>query len=60
MDKFVINGPSKIKGIVTCSGSKNLALPLLAATLLFDKPVTLKNLPKKIPINTQKYLNIPI
>lgn len=52
MDKFVINGPSKIKGVVSCSGSKNLALPLLAATLLFDKPVTLKNLPNVKDVST--------
>ena len=44
MDKFVIKGPSKVKGVVSCSGSKNLALPLLAATLLFDKPVILKTI----------------
>ena len=52
MDKFVIKGPSKIKGIVSCSGSKNSALPLLAATLLFDNPVTLKNLPDVKDVKT--------
>ncbi len=52
MDKFVVKGPSKIKGIVSCSGSKNLALPLLSATLLFDKPVVLKNLPNVRDVQT--------
>ena len=52
MDKFVVKGPSKIKGVVSCSGSKNLALPLLAATILFDKPVTLKNLPNVRDVKT--------
>ena len=52
MDKFVVKGPSKIKGVVSCSGSKNLALPLLAATLLFDKPVILKNLPNVRDVQT--------
>ena len=52
MDKFVVKGPSKIKGIVSCSGSKNLALPLLAATLLFDKPVVLRNLPNVRDVQT--------
>ncbi len=52
MDKFVVKGPSRIKGVVSCSGSKNLALPLLAATLLFDKPVTLKNLPNVRDVQT--------
>ena len=45
MDKFLIKGPSKIKGEVSISGSKNSSLPILAATLLFDKPATIENLP---------------
>jgi len=52
MDKFVINGPSKVKGLVNVSGSKNAALPILAATLLFDKPVEIKNLPNVKDIET--------
>ncbi len=52
MDKFLIEGPSKIKGKVKISGAKNSALVLLAATLLFEKPVTLKNLPRVRDINT--------
>ena len=52
MDKFSIEGPCKIKGKVKISGSKNSSLPILAATLLFDQPVTIKNLPKVKDINT--------
>ncbi len=52
MDKFKINGPSKIRGEVSISGSKNAALPILAATLLFDKKVTIKNLPRVKDIDT--------
>jgi UDP-N-acetylglucosamine 1-carboxyvinyltransferase len=52
MDKFQIKGPCKIKGEVEISGAKNSALILLAATLLFDKPVTLKNLPRVRDIDT--------
>ena len=52
MDKFLISGPCKIKGNVSISGSKNASLPILAATLLFDKPVVIKNLPKVRDINT--------
>ena len=52
MDKFKINGPSKIRGEVSISGSKNGALPILAATLLFDKNVTIKNLPRVKDIDT--------
>ena len=52
MDKFLINGPCKIKGKVLISGSKNASIPILAATLLFDKPVIIKNLPRVRDINT--------
>ena len=52
MDKFLIKGPSTLKGEVLISGSKNAALPILASTLLFDKPVVIKNLPRVRDINT--------
>ena len=52
MDKFLINGPCKVKGKVSISGSKNASLPILAATLLFDKPVIIKNLPRVNDIKT--------
>ena len=52
MDKFLINGPCKVKGKVSISGSKNASLPILAATLLFDKPVIIKNLPRVKDIKT--------
>ncbi|MDY7078891.1 MAG: UDP-N-acetylglucosamine 1-carboxyvinyltransferase [Chloroflexota bacterium] len=45
MNKFVIEGGHPISGTVTPSGNKNAALPLLAACLLTDEPVTLHNLP---------------
>ena len=52
MDKFLIDGPCRIKGKVFISGSKNASLPILAATLLFDKQVVIKNLPRVKDINT--------
>jgi len=52
MDKFSIEGPNRIRGEVEISGSKNSSLPILAATLLFNQPVVLKNLPKVKDINT--------
>ncbi len=52
MDKFLISGPCKIKGQVLISGSKNAALPILASTLLFDKPVVIENLPRVKDIDT--------
>ncbi len=52
MDKFLIKGPCKVKGQVNISGSKNASLPILAATLLFDKTVEIKNLPRVRDIDT--------
>ncbi len=52
MDKFLIKGPCRVKGEVIISGSKNAALPILASTLLFDKPVTINNLPMVRDIDT--------
>jgi len=46
MEKFVIEGGYPLTGELTPSGNKNEALPVLAATLLTDDEVTLKNLPK--------------
>jgi len=48
----VIKGPSVLKGKVLISGSKNAALPILASTILFDKPVVIQNLPRVRDINT--------
>ena len=52
MDKFLIKGPSKVRGKVSIPGSKNASLPILAATLLFDKEVIIKNLPRVSDIDT--------
>jgi len=52
MNKFLIKGPCKIKGQIYISGSKNAALPILAATLLFDKTVVIQNLPRVKDIET--------
>ena len=52
MDRFFINGPSKIKGSIKLSGSKNASLPILAATILFDEPVEIKNLPNVKDVET--------
>ena len=45
MDQFIIHGGTPLHGEVTPSGNKNAALPLLAACLLTDEPVVLRNLP---------------
>jgi len=46
MEKFVIEGGHRLEGTVRASGSKNEALPVLAATLLSDQPITLHNVPR--------------
>ena len=56
MDKFVIKGPSKVKGTVNISGSKNASLPILAASILFDESVEINNLPKVKDIDTMLLL----
>jgi UDP-N-acetylglucosamine 1-carboxyvinyltransferase len=45
MEKLLIEGGYPISGVIVPSGNKNAALPLLAACLLTDEPVTLHNLP---------------
>ena len=45
MEKFIIEGGIPLSGEVTPSGNKNAALPLMAACLLTDEPVTLHNMP---------------
>ena len=46
MEKFIIEGGIQLRGTVTPSGNKNAALPILAASLLTDEPVTIHNLPR--------------
>jgi len=45
MEKLLIEGGHPISGTLIPSGNKNAALPLLAACLLTDEPVTLRNMP---------------
>jgi UDP-N-acetylglucosamine 1-carboxyvinyltransferase len=52
MDKLAIVGGRPLDGEVRISGAKNAALPILAATLLADGPVALRNVPKLNDIAT--------
>ncbi len=52
MDYLEIKGGNKLSGSVTISGAKNAALPIIAATILSDKEVTLTNLPNVVDIRT--------
>ena len=45
MDAFVINGGRPLRGRVRVNGSKNAALPLMAAALLTDDPIILRDVP---------------
>ena len=45
MARFVINGGKAISGTHRTPGNKNAALPMLAAALLTDEPVCLRNVP---------------
>ena len=56
MDKLLISGGQPLTGEIRISGAKNSALPILAATLLADEPVTIGNLPDLKDINTMKQL----
>lgn len=52
MEKFVIEGGYPLSGVVVPSGNKNGALALLAATLLTDQQVVLKNVPRIKDVET--------
>ena len=52
MQKLEVLGANKLKGQINISGSKNASLPILASTLLSNKKVKLKNLPKVKDIET--------
>ena len=45
MEKLLIKGGNSLSGEIRCSGAKNAALPMIAATILTENEVTLKNLP---------------
>lgn len=52
MDKFLITGGVKLQGEVKISGAKNAALPLLAAMILPNSPITLTNVPDLKDVGT--------
>ena len=52
MEKLLIKGGKTLSGKISCSGAKNAALPMIAATILCDEKVILKNLPYLQDITT--------
>ncbi len=51
-ERLIIRGGTPLEGRIKVPGAKNSALPLLAATLLTDEPVTLKNVPPLKDVGT--------
>ena len=45
MEKLLIKGGKSLSGKIDCSGAKNAALPVIAASILSSDDITLKNLP---------------
>ena len=56
MDKLVITGGRPLNGEVRISGAKNAALPIVAATLLAETPMTVTNVPHLQDITTSMEL----
>jgi UDP-N-acetylglucosamine 1-carboxyvinyltransferase len=52
VDKLEINGGRRLRGELRISGAKNAALPIIAATILADEPVTIRNLPHLHDVTT--------
>ena len=52
MEKLLIKGGNNLSGKIKCSGAKNAALPMIAATILSDEKIILKNLPYLQDITT--------
>ena len=52
MEKLLIKGGKSLSGQIDCSGAKNAALPVIAASILSSEDITLKNLPYLQDITT--------
>ena len=52
MSRFVIQGRRPVCGVHTVAGNKNAALPMIAASLLTSEPVTLRNVPDILDVET--------
>jgi len=60
MDKFLVTGGTSLKGEIPTNGSKNSALPALAAALLTEQTVTLGRIPRVRDIRTMQRLLVDI
>lgn len=56
MEKFIIEGGTPLNGEVTPAGNKNAALPLVAACLLTEEPIVLRNIPRIKDVSVMRHL----
>ena len=56
MDRLRVTGGRPLRGSVTVSGAKNAALPIMAASLLTERPVTLRHVPQLRDVATMARL----
>ena len=52
MEKIIISGGNPLKGEIKVSGSKNSALPIIAASLLSERKIILRNIPHLSDVNS--------
>jgi len=52
LDKLIVKGGNRLEGEIRISGAKNAVLPIMAATLLADTPVTIRNIPHLHDVTT--------
>jgi len=50
--QYVVEGGTRLSGTIRPSGNKNAALPIIAAALLSEEPVTLENVPRIRDVET--------
>ncbi|HEV8114531.1 MAG TPA: UDP-N-acetylglucosamine 1-carboxyvinyltransferase [Planctomycetota bacterium] len=56
MDKFVVEGGRPLEGSVSVCGSKNAVLPVMAAGLLTDQPLVIRNAPLLSDVDTMMHV----
>lgn len=60
MPKFIINGPSKLRGEITVNGAKNSALKIIPASILSKEKIIIKNLPNIEDIDKSLHLLVSL
>ena len=60
MQKLIVKGGKALSGTISISGSKNATLPILAASILSDKKIILKNVPMVKDVSTMANLLVSL